>query len=398
MKKNVLSFMTLLLLLINISCSDDEDKFKIIAADAEFHIDENPQPGDLIGKINITSESDDLVYNILKSSYWNSFSVNSNGEIIVKQNTAFDYEHNQLILGVIHVSNQKQSDESHIMIFINDVNEIYAENFVMTMDEGVSENQSLGFLQARADQGSMNFELLSQTPENAVSIDAETGEVLVNDPSLFAYDLNSSISGMVKISNDESEKEVLFSINLNKIVVPEEPQEPVETAPGVLTGVVTITTQTELDEFVKNNYHTIQGDLIIDEDPEGEGIVSLEGLESLLEIQGSLIIRNTNSITNLKGLEGLSIVYQLYIQNNMELSNLDALSGIENAAIIIITDNILLKNFCPLQELLKNNSFQDAPGYYNKGFTIPPLPPKSFGASGNMLNPTVAEVLELDCN
>lgn len=228
MLKNILSLVILFSLFINISCSDDDDKFKIIAADAEFHIDENPEPGDIIGKINITAESDDLVYNILKTSYWNSFSVNSNGEIIVKQNTAFDYEHNQLILGVIHVSNQKQSDESHIMIFINDVNEIYAENFVMTMDEGVTENQSLGFLQARADQGSMNFELLSQTPENAVSIDPETGEVMVNDASKFAYDLNTSISGVVKISNDESEKEVLFHINLNKIVVPEEPQEPEE--------------------------------------------------------------------------------------------------------------------------------------------------------------------------
>ena len=138
MIKNFLTLLILISLFVtSISCSDDSDKFKIIAADAEFSIDENPKPGDVIGKINITSESDDLIFNILKSSYWNSFSVNSNGEIIVKQNTAFDYEHNQLILGVIHVSNQKQSDESHIMIFINDVNEIYAENIGLIYKESI---------------------------------------------------------------------------------------------------------------------------------------------------------------------------------------------------------------------------------------------------------------------
>ena len=395
MIKNILNLTILFSLVLSISCSDDDDKFKIIASDAEFTIDENPAPGDVIGKINITSESDDLSYNILKTSYWNSFSVNSKGEIIVKENVAFDYEHNQLILGVIHVSNQKESDESHIMIFINDVNEIYADNFVMSMDEGVSENESLGFFPAQSDHGSMNFELISQTPENAVNIDPETGEVFVNDASLFAYDLNPSISGMVKISNNESEKEVLFSINLNKPIVPE---EPVEMEPGVLSGDIIIKNQTELDAFAMNGYHKIVGSLTIDEDPNGEGITSLEGLESLVEIQGTLIVRNTNSITRLKGLEGLTVVYQFYIENNKELISIEALSNIGDAVIIIFRDNLVLDSFCPLQELLKNRSFQDAQEDFSKGTTAPPLPPRSFGAFRNKANPTVAEVLDLDCS
>ena len=58
---------------------------------------------------------------------------------------------------------------------------------------------------------------MSKRPENAIGIDADTGEIFVADASLFNYELNPSIAGIVKISNDESEKEILFNINIRSL-------------------------------------------------------------------------------------------------------------------------------------------------------------------------------------
>jgi hypothetical protein len=95
------------------------------------------------------------------------------------------------------------------------------------------------------------------------------------------------------------------------------------------TAFVFITTQQELIDFGKNNYTTVNKNIII----EGP-ITDLSPLDSLVVLNGGLTIKNTN-LTNLKGLDNLEVIgdqslaADLRIENNASLQNLGGLNKLK---------------------------------------------------------------------
>ena len=82
--------------------------------------------------------------------------------------------------------------------------------------------------------------------------------------------------------------------------------------------------QNELDEFAKNQYEIIHGDLVLD------GVNDLSGLSSLRQIDGHLMISYTE-LENLDGLENLEHIGGiLHFQFNEQLSDISALSQIDS--------------------------------------------------------------------
>jgi|GEM_PF-6629178 len=73
---------------------------------------------------------------------------------------------------------------------------------------------------------------------------------------------------------------------------------------------------------------SLNGDLVIGENFRGNALTSLEGLETVVQIRGDLVITNLD-VTSLQGLEGLREVEgDIRITYNDDLRELDALSDV----------------------------------------------------------------------
>ena len=77
---------------------------------------------------------------------------------------------------------------------------------------------------------------------------------------------------------------------------------------GIYVGNVYLRNQNELDLFTENNYHTIDGNLTIDDDPNTDGTGNMSKLSSLKTVTGHVTIMNNKNILDLNGFESLKII------------------------------------------------------------------------------------------
>jgi len=131
---------------------------------------------------------------------------------------------------------------------------------------------------------------------------------------------------------------------------------------NVYNGTITLSTQEEVNNFGSNNYTTVTGRMYI----EGN-VTSLEPLNSLVIIEGSLEINNTSNLENLIGLENLKVTginsllgSSFEIRNNSSLVSLNGLNGLIEigAHHLTISNNDNLINLQGLNNLkIITNSF-----------------------------------------
>lgn len=102
----------------------------------------------------------------------------------------------------------------------NDTNEgiigisFSASDFTITINENPSVNELLGSISATTSQGELTFVLTNQDPDGSINIDYNTGEITVNDPTLFDFETNPVLNAIAEVSNGESMETVTVTINL----------------------------------------------------------------------------------------------------------------------------------------------------------------------------------------
>ncbi|WP_158858802.1 receptor L domain-containing protein [Lunatibacter salilacus] len=110
---------------------------------------------------------------------------------------------------------------------------------------------------------------------------------------------------------------------------------------GKYVGNVVLSSQTEVNNWVRWCYEGIEGNLHIQGGNSEDPVVDLTSLSGLKAIEGQIIITNTNKLVNLDGLKNIaSAVESVQIYNNQNLEQITGLSGIiPNRADIIIQNN-----------------------------------------------------------
>lgn len=97
-------------------------------------------------------------------------------------------------------------------------NIITASNFESSIDENAQKGNVIGKFTASTSRGVITYSITSQSVDNAIAIDANTGTITVADESAFDYETNTSITGKIKVTTeDATEKEVDFTININNL-------------------------------------------------------------------------------------------------------------------------------------------------------------------------------------
>ncbi len=179
-------------------------------------IDENPTNGQSLGTVQASSEG---VVNFGITSQTPEGALNidtSTGELTVADATLFDYETNPTITATISVTSSGNMQSLTATINLNNISELSAQNYTTTIDENPTNGQSLGSIQANG-EGTLSYSISSQTPSNAVSIDATTGELTVADATLFDYETNPTITATISITNSVNTQTVTATINLSDL-------------------------------------------------------------------------------------------------------------------------------------------------------------------------------------
>ena len=94
---------------------------------------------------------------------------------------------------------------------------VNVSDFSTTINENPAPNTTLGTLTATTNQGSLTFTVTSQTPANAIEINSSTGEITVLDETLFDFETNPVISGIIKVENSGVSDNANFTITLNDV-------------------------------------------------------------------------------------------------------------------------------------------------------------------------------------
>lgn len=171
-------------------------------------------------------------------------------------------------------------------------------DFSITMDENPTKGQIIGSVEGSTNQGQVAFILTEQNPSGAFSIDKSSGELKVADETLFDFETNPVITGTVKVVNGAVIKNATVTITLNDL---EEL--------NVFEGNIRLKSQQEVNDFGRQQYTHITGNLIIGEFQNySSDIEDLKPLRNLTTIDGNLHIINNGELRSTLGLENLSSI------------------------------------------------------------------------------------------
>ncbi|WP_108807442.1 cadherin domain-containing protein [Aquimarina spinulae] len=223
--KNVKVFATLILAVISIGCTSDDDtpviETTITVKDFETTIDENPTTGQELGTIDVTTNQGTLTYAFKSEEPANAFDIDTKtGKLTIKNATLFDYETKVILTATVLIKNGDLTKEAKVTIHLNDIEDsnITVKDFETTIDENPTTGQELGTIEATTDQGELTYSLKNETPEGAFAIDTKTGKLTVKDATLFDYETRTSLTATVVVNNKEISKEAKTTITLNNVI------------------------------------------------------------------------------------------------------------------------------------------------------------------------------------
>lgn len=191
-----------------------DNVFEITIQDFTEAIDENPTDGQVIGTLQ-TSGGTAANFSITSQTPAGAMSIDANtGELTAVDPNLFDFETNPIITATVTADDVE--NPATVTINLNNVAELSAQNLTTSIDENPTDGQVVGTIQVNG-SGTLSFTITSQTPADALSIDAGTGELSVVDPNLFDYEINPTITANILVDNGVETATVTATINLNDV-------------------------------------------------------------------------------------------------------------------------------------------------------------------------------------
>ena len=309
-------FLILLASLFFIACSSDDDSIEkeliidepleitVTTSNLIVTIDENPAPNQTLGTIQGITNEGNVTFSVLNESPSGAISINSmTGELIVSNETLFDFETYPVIKADINVVNGSVVKVSMVTILLKDLNE--------TTITGA-------------------WSLINQEAVDNFGASGYT-ENLYN---LYIDDSNNSgtpITSLLPLTSLLKVGQFLYISNCQEL--------------------------TSLEGL--NNLESV-GSLRI---YNNSNLTNLNGLDNLTSIVGdayvndeTLEIYNNASLTSLDGIENLTNINKhVYISNNSSLTNINGLSGLLNVGGYLSIGNPSLFNLCGITNLFQNS-------------------------------------------
>lgn len=212
-----------LLILLSSCTNEDESKDNepsISISDLTVRIDENPSANLDLGTLQATTNLRTLNFSILEQNPDGAVQINtSSGQLIVGNSELFDFEINPTITIKVKASNGEVFEIATVTVLLNDIDEIIVDtkDLTVSVDENPTGDSIIGTVEGTTNIGNVIFSVLEQTPEGAITINSETGEVKVENVGIFDFETNPIISTKIKVENGHVFNISNLTINLNDI-------------------------------------------------------------------------------------------------------------------------------------------------------------------------------------
>lgn len=89
--------------------------------------------------------------------------------------------------------------------------------FESTIDENPQEGQSIGIIEVTGAEGTVNFTLSNESEAGALDINSATGEITVNDPSLFNFEANNVVTAVANVTADNGSATGAVTVNIRNV-------------------------------------------------------------------------------------------------------------------------------------------------------------------------------------
>ena len=203
MKKHLISNLLLVsVVFVLFGCTKDETEKEEEAPDTEIvitvedfatAIDENEENETSLGTVTASANEGDITFSIKSQTPDGAVSINpTTGELLIADNTAFDYEANTEITGVIEAKVNTETEDINFTITINDVLDsslVITSDSAFTIEENAASGTVIAVVTATTDSNeALVFSMESVTVDGAIEIDSSTGEIRVVDSSLLDFE------------------------------------------------------------------------------------------------------------------------------------------------------------------------------------------------------------------
>ncbi|MEQ9117616.1 choice-of-anchor tandem repeat GloVer-containing protein [Fulvivirga sp.] len=184
-----------------------------------FSIDEGSEVSAVVGNLGSTDpEDNDITYTIISGNTDNAFSISADGNLIVTNASAIDFEENAEFALTVEVSDGELVNEGVLIISLNDINEApIIGNQSFTIDEGSEASTVVGNLGASdPEEDVISYSITSGNTNDAFSIDVD-GNLVVNNSSAIDFEATPEFTLSVELSDGNLVTESAVTITLNDI-------------------------------------------------------------------------------------------------------------------------------------------------------------------------------------
>ncbi|WP_159020359.1 hypothetical protein [Algibacter sp. L3A6] len=201
MKKHLISNLLLVsVVFVLFGCTKDETEKEtldteivITVEDFATAIDENEENETSLGTVTASANEGDITFSIKSQTVDGAVSINpTTGELLIADNTAFDYEANTEITGVIEAKVNTETEDINFTITINDVLDsslVITSDSAFTIEENAATGTVIAVVTVTTDSNeALVFSMESVSIDGAIEIDPSTGEIRVLDSSLLDFE------------------------------------------------------------------------------------------------------------------------------------------------------------------------------------------------------------------
>ena len=397
--KKLLEIFTLLIFIINFSCSKDENKnniqeqITIESSNLNITISENPISGEIIGEIQATTNIGQVSYSLVSQSPNGAFSINSeNGDITVLDVTLFNYETYPEITGIIKLTNSDVSKEILITITLTDVEiEIFNGSLFLSSQEELNHFGSQNYKEIH---GSLRIHDFQDSEFNMTNVDALnsitlitgsldiSGNKLLNNIDglkgiksignlyISSNDKLNNIDGLVGIENIDEDLYISGDnlININGLVnlnylggdlvlwfLPNLSDISLFPKFTEIKGSLRLINLPKLNNYdVFDQLSMVESNLTLSE----TNLSDLNVFKNLTYIGGGLGIGDNKKLINVNALSKINQLGGLNISGNSILENIDGLSNLTTLkGDLAISSNSILPNMNALNNLTSIGGF-----------------------------------------
>ena len=94
------------------------------------------------------------------------------------------------------------------------------ENFIIEVNENPSQDLLLALVATDPEDDALTFSIISQTPQNAISINSANGQIVIATASEFDFEKNNEITAEIKVSDGNLEDTATLTIHIIDVVGP----------------------------------------------------------------------------------------------------------------------------------------------------------------------------------